>query len=92
MHLILQEITRSETRHKLSVHVMSTAIDDESNKEEEEIPKLNDKITKFNDVSVNGEVEKINDIVSFKLSQCLYPPLEPYMHEFPRKGIYSSKL
>jgi len=37
------------------------------------------------------EVKKIDDILTFKISQSLYPLSEP-INEYPRKGIRSSKL
>ncbi|XP_011268023.1 insulin-degrading enzyme isoform X2 [Camponotus floridanus] len=77
----------SEARHKLSVHVISTATDDTSI--EENISDSNDK--NIIDKPANQEVKKIDDILAFKISQSLYPLLKPFK-EFPRKGIRSSKL
>jgi len=37
------------------------------------------------------EVKKIDDVLTFKISQSLYPLSEPF-NEYPRKGIRSSKL
>lgn len=39
----------------------------------------------------NIEPKKIDDIISFKISQCLYPLLKPFS-DIPRKGAHSSKL
>lgn len=58
---------------------------------EENISDSNNKIKKITDTPANQEVKKIDDILSFKISQSLYPLLKPFK-KFPRKGIRSSKL
>ncbi|XP_032664480.1 insulin-degrading enzyme isoform X2 [Odontomachus brunneus] len=78
-----KESIHGAARRKLSLHVISTATDDDESTEKKD---------EFNDVSVAEQVEKINDILSFKRSQSLYPALEPYLHQFPKKGMHSSKL
>ncbi|XP_039310540.1 insulin-degrading enzyme isoform X2 [Solenopsis invicta] len=78
-----KENVHSKTRHKLSIHVISTA--EESNS----VDITNGEIT---DLSTSEEVKKIDDIISFKNSQPLYPLIKPFETYFPRKGIRSSKL
>ncbi|XP_014470958.1 PREDICTED: insulin-degrading enzyme isoform X1 [Dinoponera quadriceps] len=73
-----KENIHGKARRKLSLHVISTATDDDESAKEELV--------------AEEELEKINDIFAFKRSQSLYPMLEPYIHQFPKKGIYSSKL
>lgn len=73
----------STARHKLSIHVVSTAT--ENNSFDNHI------IENFADSSTD-EVKKIDDIMSFKNSQTLYPLLQPFEKYFLRKGIRSSKL
>lgn len=68
--------------------MISTATDGTSN--EESISDTNNKIEKVTDTTTN-HVKKIEDILSFKISQSLFPLLKPFK-EFPRKGIRSSKL
>lgn len=59
---------------------------------EESISDSNNKIEKIIDIiPVNQEVKKIDDILSFKIGQSLYPLSKPFK-EFPRKGVRSSKL
>ncbi|KAM0735141.1 Insulin-degrading enzyme [Formica fusca] len=84
-----KEIIYSEARHKLSVHVISMVTDGISI--EESISDSNNKIEKVIDIPANQEVKKIDDILSFKISQSLYPLSKPFK-EFPRKGVRSSKL
>lgn len=84
-----KEIVHSESRHKLSVHVISTATDDTS--VEANALGLNTKTEEVVDTAARKEIKKIDDILAFKISQSLYPLLKPF-NEFPRKGIRSSKL
>jgi len=42
--------------------------------------------------STDEEVKKIDDILSFKNSQSLYPLVKPLEKYFLRKGVRSSKL
>ncbi|KAL6438860.1 hypothetical protein ACFW04_003738 [Cataglyphis niger] len=84
-----KEIIYSEARHKLSIYVISTITNDTSI--EEKISDSNNKIKKIIDIPANQEVKKIDDILSFKNSQSLYPLSKPFK-EFPRKGVRSSKL
>ncbi|XP_012541828.2 insulin-degrading enzyme isoform X2 [Monomorium pharaonis] len=77
-----KENVHSKARHKLSVHIISTAIENES---------LDISTGKIAD-SANEEIKKIDDIMSFKNSQTLYPILKPFEKYFLRKGIRSSKL
>ncbi|EZA60071.1 insulin-degrading enzyme isoform X2 [Ooceraea biroi] len=81
-----KEIVHSKIRHKLSVHVISTA----TNGTEDELG-LNNEAEEILDTAASEKIKKIDDIMSFKISQSLYPLLKPF-NEFPRKGIRSSKL
>ena len=49
-------------------------------------------IEKTADLSTDEEVKKIDDILSFKNSQSLYPLVKPLEKYFLRKGVRSSKL
>ncbi|XP_071554221.1 insulin-degrading enzyme-like isoform X2 [Temnothorax nylanderi] len=69
----------SNARRKLSVHVMPTAMSVERN-----LPDTSRRITV---VSSENEIKKFDDLISFKLSQSLYPLLEPIDKNFVRKGI-----
>ncbi|XP_018401508.1 PREDICTED: insulin-degrading enzyme-like isoform X2 [Cyphomyrmex costatus] len=80
-----KENVHSKTRHKLSVHVISTATSTENNS-------LDNTADKTADLSIDKEVKKIDDITSFKNSQSLYPLLKPLEKYFLRKGVRSSKL
>lgn len=85
IHLIYnipQENVHSKARHKLSIHVISTASSPEKN-----LPNTTEKVD-----SLPEDIKKIEDIMSFKNSQTLYPLLKPFEKYFPRKGIRSSKL
>ncbi|RLU14988.1 hypothetical protein DMN91_012875 [Ooceraea biroi] len=82
----VEEIVHSKIRHKLSVHVISTA----TNGTEDELG-LNNEAEEILDTAASEKIKKIDDIMSFKISQSLYPLLKPF-NEFPRKGIRSSKL
>lgn len=90
-----KEAIYSEARRKLSVHIISTAADS-GESAAENILKLDNKRKETSkeseDIPASRKIKKIDNILSFKLSQSLYPLLEPYVHEFPRKGIHSSKL
>lgn len=79
---------QSETQHKLSVHVISTVEDSES--VENDIVKP-DKNLDTSDATDTIEHKEIDDILTFKLSQSLYPLLKPF-NDIPRKGAHSSKL
>ncbi|XP_011877957.1 PREDICTED: insulin-degrading enzyme isoform X2 [Vollenhovia emeryi] len=78
-----EENVHNKGRRKLSVHVISTTTDNNL---------LDDTSRKIADLSIDEDVKKINDIVSFKKSQHLYPLLKPYEKYFLTKGIRSSKL
>ncbi|XP_012215276.2 insulin-degrading enzyme isoform X1 [Linepithema humile] len=84
-----KEIIYGEARHKLSIHVISTATGGTSM--EESTTNSDTEIEKVADTLANGEIKKIEDILSFKIGQSLYPLLKPFK-EYPRKGIRSSKL
>lgn len=91
-----QEIFQNDIQRKLSVHVLSTL--KESKLEDEDVENLtNENLTESNeDISSSNETntteqKKIDDILSFKISQCLYPLLKPFS-DIPRKGTHSSKL
>ena len=83
-----KEMIQSETQHKLSVYVISTVEDSESI--EKDIVKP-DKNLDTSDTTDTIEHKKIDDILTFKLSQSLYPLLKPF-NDIPRKGAHSSKL
>ncbi|KAL6254449.1 hypothetical protein P5V15_014497 [Pogonomyrmex californicus] len=78
-----KENVHSKTQPKLSVHVISAITSIKNNP--------TDNIKKVADLSFDEEVKKIDDIMSFKTSQTLYPLLKPF-NEYPRKGICHSKL
>ncbi|KAG5318579.1 IDE enzyme, partial [Pseudoatta argentina] len=78
-----KENVHSKDRHKLSVHVISTASEKNS---------PDNTIEKTADLSTDEEVKKIDDILSFKNSQSLYPLVKPLEKYFLRKGVRSSKL
>jgi hypothetical protein len=69
------------------VHVVST-VNDTSVKEN--ALELNNDAEEINTATCK-EVKKIDDILTFKISQSLYP-LSELINEYPRKGIRSSKL
>lgn len=50
----------------------------------------NENVTASNEKDT-AEYKKIDDIISFKISQSLYPLLKPFS-DIPRKGAHSSKL
>ncbi|XP_071653510.1 insulin-degrading enzyme-like [Temnothorax longispinosus] len=64
-----ENIFSNLTRRKLSVHVMPTAMAKEMN--------LSNTSGKITVKSRNNKIKEFNDILSFKLSQSLYPLLEP---------------
>ncbi|XP_017891518.1 insulin-degrading enzyme isoform X2 [Ceratina calcarata] len=78
-----KEMLRNDVQHKLSVHILSTLKD----------PSSDDATSSDANESMNTTIEykKIDDILSFKTSQCLYPLLKPFT-DIPRKGALSSKL
>ncbi|KAL6254451.1 hypothetical protein P5V15_014499 [Pogonomyrmex californicus] len=78
-----KENVHSKTQPKLSVHVISAITSVKNN------PIDNTK--KVADLSFDEEVKKIDNIMSFKNNQTLYPLLKPY-NKYPRKGIRPSKL
>ncbi|XP_048268577.1 insulin-degrading enzyme isoform X2 [Bombus affinis] len=82
-----KEIFQSDNQRKLSVHVLSTLKDVKL--EDENVMESNEYIS--SDGTNNIEPKKIDDIISFKISQCLYPLLKPFS-DIPRKGAHSSKL
>ena len=84
----LQEIFQNDVQRKLSVHVLSTL--KESKLEDEDVIESNEDISSSNETNI-AEQKKIDDILSFKISQCLYPLLKPFS-DIPRKGTHSSKL
>lgn len=83
-----KEIVFSETRRKLSVHIISAA-------PEADNAAMENKTEANQETDVNESelktVNKIDDIFAFKLSQLLFPILKPY-NDIPRKGVQSSKL
>ncbi|XP_020292220.1 insulin-degrading enzyme isoform X2 [Pseudomyrmex gracilis] len=83
-----KETIFSEARHKLSIHIISTTDDTPTN---DNMYDDDNKTDEISDIPDNEEIKKIDDILSFKLSQSYYPVLKPF-NEFPRKGIHSSKL
>ncbi|XP_077261361.1 insulin-degrading enzyme-like isoform X1 [Temnothorax americanus] len=80
-----KENIHSKARHKLSVHVISTESSTEKNW-------VNNTTEEIADSSSEEAVKKIDDIISFKHSQALYPLLKPFEKYFLRKGIRCSKL
>ncbi|XP_024886962.1 insulin-degrading enzyme-like isoform X2 [Temnothorax curvispinosus] len=70
------------TRRKLSVHVMPTAMAAERN-----LPDTSRKITV---TSSDNKIKEFDNLMSFKLSQSLYPLLEPIDKNVIRKGIRCS--
>ncbi|XP_003701355.1 insulin degrading metalloproteinase isoform X2 [Megachile rotundata] len=83
-----EEMLQSDIQHKLSVHVISTVKVSES--VENDIMESNED-TSPSDAENATEYKKIDDIISFKISQSLYPLLKPFS-DIPRKGAHSSKL
>ncbi|XP_017766941.1 PREDICTED: insulin-degrading enzyme [Eufriesea mexicana] len=81
-----EDILRSDIQRKLSVHVVSTLKD--TNSEDEKIIKSEENIADEIDTI---EYKNIDDIMIFKISQCLYPLMKPFT-DIPRKGVHSSKL
>ncbi|XP_025073712.1 insulin-degrading enzyme-like [Pogonomyrmex barbatus] len=79
-----KENVHSKTQSKMSVHVISAITSVENNS-------VNNSTEKVTDLSMDGNIKKIDDIMSFKNSQTLYPLLKPFK-EYPRKGIRPSKL
>ncbi|XP_071560396.1 insulin-degrading enzyme-like isoform X2 [Temnothorax nylanderi] len=73
-----ENILSKLTRRKLSVHVMPTAMAKEMN-----LPDTSGKIT----VTSDNITKEFDDLLSFKLSQSLYPLLEPIDENVVRKGI-----
>ncbi|XP_071635682.1 insulin-degrading enzyme-like [Temnothorax longispinosus] len=71
-----ENIFNKSTRRMLSVHVMSTAM-----AKKEKLSNTSGKIT----VTSDNIPKKFNDLLSFKLSQSLYPLLEPIDKNFNRK-------
>lgn len=78
----------SDEQHKLSIHILSTEKDQKL--EDESVVEPNENI-ELPDVTNIIEHKKIDDIMSFKVSQCLYPLMKPFT-DIPRKGARSSKL
>ncbi|XP_043497973.1 insulin-degrading enzyme isoform X2 [Polistes fuscatus] len=82
-----KDLVFNEKRSKFSVHVISMANGgaglETQNSEENEIESLNDLPT--------TQVTKIDDIVTFKNTQHLYPRFKPCI-DLPNKGNCSSKL
>ncbi|XP_076245093.1 insulin degrading metalloproteinase isoform X2 [Calliopsis andreniformis] len=83
-----KEMIESDKQHKLSVHIVSTVKDGES--VEKNSAKVDENIESC-DVENVIKHKKIDDIISFRLSQSLYPLLKPF-NDIPRKGAHSSKL
>lgn len=79
-----KEIIKTETQQKLSVHVISTTEDSKAMKESATLSECSDA------TNANG-YKRINDIMTFKISQSLFPLLKPF-NDVPRKGAHSSKL
>ncbi|XP_076547139.1 insulin degrading metalloproteinase isoform X2 [Osmia lignaria lignaria] len=83
-----EELLRNDIQHKVSVHVISTVKDSDST--EENTVESNENVTASNGKDT-AAYKKIDDIISFKISQSLYPLLKPFS-DIPRKGAHSSKL
>ncbi|XP_071560397.1 insulin-degrading enzyme-like [Temnothorax nylanderi] len=75
-----ENILSKLTRRKLSVHVMPTAMAAERN-----LPDTSRRITVTSNNSSNNKIKKFDTLMSFKLSQSLYPLLEPIDKNFVRK-------
>ncbi|XP_015602966.1 insulin-degrading enzyme isoform X2 [Cephus cinctus] len=75
---------QSSTRHKVSVHVISTA-EGGAGLSENKIPE--DALPPGPEAVINTPC-KIDDVLSFKASQSLYPLLKPFIN-VPRKGTRS---
>ncbi|XP_012261292.2 insulin-degrading enzyme isoform X2 [Athalia rosae] len=75
----------SPTRHKLSVHVLSTAAGGAGNAETKAAEM--DSPSSISETFVNGAY-RIHDVMAFKSSQALYPLLKPFI-DIPRKGTRS---
>ncbi|KOC65774.1 Insulin-degrading enzyme, partial [Habropoda laboriosa] len=82
-----KDMLQNDIQHKLSVHVLSTIKDSKSENENAIEPNENIQLDETNTI----EYKKIDDVLSFKISQCLYPLLKPFS-DIPRKGVHSSKL
>ncbi|XP_043685976.1 insulin-degrading enzyme isoform X1 [Vespula pensylvanica] len=82
-----KEIVFDETRHKLCVYVISMAEDGAGLITEKDNEKTDETLS---DATITS-IKTIDDIVSFKISQHLYPLLKPFCN-IPRKGTCSSKL
>ncbi|XP_018347273.1 PREDICTED: insulin-degrading enzyme-like [Trachymyrmex septentrionalis] len=77
-----KENVHSKNRRKLSIHVISTSSEKSSS---------DSTIEEIADLSTDEEVKKIDDILSFKNSQSLYPLVKPIEKCFLRKSIRPSK-
>ncbi|XP_066587176.1 insulin-degrading enzyme isoform X2 [Prorops nasuta] len=77
-----KDICFSNLRSKISVHVVSMAPDGAGLV----APEIEKQVC-----PANESMKKIDDMVSFKISQSLYPLLKPFK-DIPRKGVRSSKL
>lgn len=85
-----KEVVFDETRRKLSVHVISMAEDGAGLMTENTDVNINEK-DDYLKSATNKSIKKIDDIMSFKNSQHLYPLLKPFIN-ISRKGTQSSKL
>ncbi|KAG5331760.1 IDE enzyme, partial [Acromyrmex charruanus] len=74
-----KENVHSKDRCKLSVHLISTMSSKKSSSD--------NTIEKTADLSTDEEVKKIDDILSFRNSQFLYPPINPFEDYFLRKDM-----
>ncbi|XP_076624911.1 insulin degrading metalloproteinase isoform X1 [Colletes latitarsis] len=85
-----KKIIQRDTQHKLSVHVISTADDSDSETAKKDVLEPNED-TQSSDTVNEVQYKKIDDIMAFKISQSLYPLVKP-PNNIPRKGAHSSKL
>ncbi|KOX69206.1 Insulin-degrading enzyme [Melipona quadrifasciata] len=73
-----KEIFQNDVQRKLSVHVLSTL--KESKLEDEDVIESNEDISSSDETNI-AEQKKIDDILSFKISQCLYETIQRYTKE-----------
>lgn len=81
-----KDVLQSDIQPKISVHILP-AKDSKSENEDAVDPNEDTESDTTNTV----EYKVIDDVLSFKVSQCLYPLVPPF-GDVPRKGVQASKL
>ncbi|CAK9808752.1 Insulin-degrading enzyme [Anthophora quadrimaculata] len=82
-----KDVLQSDIQPKISVHILPATKDSKSENEDAVDPNKDSESDTTNTV----EYKVIDDILSFKVSQCLYPLVPPF-GDVPRKGVQASKL